>query len=192
MCCHRIWQKLEIWPKRYIIRKSDSVHSRFCCVSAIFHPFAFTRAFLCPPGVFKGLHLPNTTTALHQPNQSTHTNPSVAPTFLQPSSNSTTPSPANAVPSTPSAHAAAALGILGCSAANATPATTQVLIGNNICLSVPSAASLAGRHIPRTLGNVPPSALKLSTTTNLQMPKVSGASSMDLGSRSGFVTPAQH
>uniref|UniRef100_A0AAQ5ZZ74 Enhancer of polycomb homolog n=1 Tax=Amphiprion ocellaris TaxID=80972 RepID=A0AAQ5ZZ74_AMPOC len=68
-------------------------------------------------------------------------------------------------------------------AASATPATTQVLIGNNICLSVPSAASLAGRHIPRTLGNVPPSALKLSTTTNLQMPKVSGASSMDMGSR---------
>ncbi|XP_070783954.1 enhancer of polycomb homolog 1-like isoform X3 [Enoplosus armatus] len=142
---------------------------------------------LAGAGVFKGLHLSSTTAALHQTNQSTHTTTSVAPTLLQPSSNSATPSPANAVPtsltSTPSAHAAAALGILGCSAANATPATTQVLIGNNICLSVPSAASLAGRHIPRTLGNVPPSALKLSATTNLQMPKVSGASSMDLGSR---------
>uniref|UniRef100_A0A3B5AYY4 Enhancer of polycomb homolog n=1 Tax=Stegastes partitus TaxID=144197 RepID=A0A3B5AYY4_9TELE len=111
-------------------------------------------------GVFKGLHLSSTTTALHQTNQSTHTTTATAPTFLQPSSNSATPS-----------------------AASATPATTQVLIGNNICLSVPSAASLAGRHIPRTLGNVPPSALKLSTTTNLQMPKVSGASSMDMGSR---------
>ncbi|XP_070783953.1 enhancer of polycomb homolog 1-like isoform X2 [Enoplosus armatus] len=135
---------------------------------------------LAGAGVFKGLHLSSTTAALHQTNQSTHTTTSVAPTLLQPSSNSATPSPANAVPtsltSTPSAHAAAALGILGCSAANATPATTQVLIGNNICLSVPSAASLAGRHIPRTLGNVPPSALKLSATTNLQMPKVSGAS----------------
>ncbi|XP_031705961.1 enhancer of polycomb homolog 1 isoform X2 [Anarrhichthys ocellatus] len=134
-------------------------------------------------GVFKGLHLSSSTAALHQTNQSTHTT-STAPAFLQPSSNSATPSPANAVPtsltSTPSAHAAAALGILGCSAATA---TTQVLIGNNICLSVPSAASLAGRHIPRTLGNVPPSALKLSATTNLQMPKVSGASSMDMGSR---------
>uniref|UniRef100_A0A3Q1BL93 Enhancer of polycomb homolog n=1 Tax=Amphiprion ocellaris TaxID=80972 RepID=A0A3Q1BL93_AMPOC len=108
-------------------------------------------------GVFKGLHLSSTTAALHQTNQSTHTTTATAPTFLQPSSNSATPA--------------------------ATPATTQVLIGNNICLSVPSAASLAGRHIPRTLGNVPPSALKLSTTTNLQMPKVSGASSMDMGSR---------
>ncbi|XP_056220138.1 enhancer of polycomb homolog 1 isoform X1 [Seriola aureovittata] len=142
---------------------------------------------LAGAGVFKGLHLSSTTAALHQTNQSSHTTASSAPTFLQPSSNSAAPSPANAVPtsltSTPSAHAAAALGLLGCSAANATPATTQVLIGNNICLSVPSAASLAGRHIPRTLGNVPPSALKLSATTNLQMPKVSGASPMDMGSR---------
>ncbi|XP_060949858.1 enhancer of polycomb homolog 1 isoform X1 [Limanda limanda] len=142
---------------------------------------------LAGAGVFKGLHLSSTTAALHQTNQSTHSATSAAPTFLQPSANSATPSPANAVPtsltSTPSAHAAAALGLLGCSAANATPATTQVLIGNNICLSVPSAASLAGRHIPRTLGNVPPSALKLSAATNLQMPKVSGASSMDMGSR---------
>uniref|UniRef100_A0A4W6G6F2 Enhancer of polycomb homolog n=1 Tax=Lates calcarifer TaxID=8187 RepID=A0A4W6G6F2_LATCA len=117
---------------------------------------------LAGAGVFKGLHLSSTTAALHQTNQSTHTTTSAAPTFLQPSSNSVTPSPANAVPtsltSTPNAHAAA------------------VLIGNNICLSVPSAASLAGRHIPRTLGNVPPSALKLSATTNLQMPKVSGTS----------------
>ncbi|XP_029313318.1 enhancer of polycomb homolog 1 isoform X2 [Cottoperca gobio] len=138
---------------------------------------------LAGAGVFKGLHLSGTA-ALHQTNQSTHTTPSMAPAFLQPSSNSATLSPANAVPtsltSTPSAHAAAALGILGCSAANA---TTQVLIGNNICLSVPPAGSLAGRHIPRTLGNVPPSALKLSAATNLQMPKVSGASSMDMGSR---------
>lgn len=142
---------------------------------------------LSSPGVFKGLHLSSTTAALHQTNQSTHTTTSVAQTFLQPSSNSATPAPANAVPtslaSTPSTHAAAALGILGCSAANVTPATTQVLIGNNICLNVPSAASLAGRHIPRTLGNVPPTALKLSATTNLQMPKVSGTSTMDLGSR---------
>ncbi|AWP21072.1 putative enhancer of polycomb -like 1-like [Scophthalmus maximus] len=134
-------------------------------------------------GVFKGLHLSSTTTSLHQSNQSTHTTASAAPTFLQPSSNPAAPSPASAVPtsltSTPSAHTAAALGLLGCGAANASSATTQVLIGNNICLSVPS----AGRHIPRTLGSVPPSALKLSATTNLQMPKVSGASSMDMGSR---------
>ncbi|XP_040022992.2 enhancer of polycomb homolog 1 isoform X4 [Gasterosteus aculeatus] len=139
---------------------------------------------LAGAGVFKGLHLSGGMAAPHPTNQSTHTTntlPSAAPTFLQPSSNSTTPSPANAVPasltSTPSA--AAALGFLGCSAASAPTATTQVLLGNNICLSVPS----AGRHVPRPLGNVPPSALKLSATTNLQMPKVSGASSMDLGSR---------
>uniref|UniRef100_A0A3P9LNQ7 Enhancer of polycomb homolog n=1 Tax=Oryzias latipes TaxID=8090 RepID=A0A3P9LNQ7_ORYLA len=123
-------------------------------------------------GVFKGLHL--TTAALHQTSQSS----AAAPAPLQPSSNSAAPTPAN---STPSAHAAAALGLLGCSAAGATPTTTQVLIGNNLCLSVPSAASLSGRHLPRTLGSVPPSALKLST--NLQMPKVPGASPMDMGAR---------
>uniref|UniRef100_A0A3P8SBY3 Enhancer of polycomb homolog n=1 Tax=Amphiprion percula TaxID=161767 RepID=A0A3P8SBY3_AMPPE len=132
----------------------------FFSVAIWLFSFAFMKTSVCSPGVFKGLHLSSTTAALHQTNQSTHTTTATAPTFLQPSSNSATPA-----------------------AASATPATTQVLIGNNICLSVPSAASLAGRHIPRTLGNVPPSALKLSTTTNLQMPKVSGASSMDMGSR---------
>ncbi|XP_076014152.1 enhancer of polycomb homolog 1 isoform X2 [Genypterus blacodes] len=148
------------------------------------------NGLLAGTGVFKGLHLSSTASTLHQTNQSTHTTTPATPTFLQPSSNSAAPSPAatNSAPtslsSTPTAaHAAAALGLLGCSPANAAPATTQVLIGNNICLSVPSAASLAGRHIPRTLGNVPPSALKLSAATNIQMPKVSGASSMDMGSR---------
>ncbi|KAM6900780.1 enhancer of polycomb homolog 1-like [Xenentodon cancila] len=142
---------------------------------------------LAGAGIFKGLHLPSTTAALYQTNQSTHTTTTAAaPTLLQPSSNSTNSTqPANAIPtslnSTSGAHAAAALGLLGCSAAGTTPATSQVLFGINSCLSAPSAASLAGRHIPRTLGNVPPSALKLSTS--LQMPKVSGASSMDMGSR---------
>uniref|UniRef100_A0A8C7ZGY7 Enhancer of polycomb homolog n=1 Tax=Oryzias sinensis TaxID=183150 RepID=A0A8C7ZGY7_9TELE len=122
------------------------------------------NGILAGAGVFKGLHL--TTAALHQTSQSS----AAAPAPLQPSSNSAAPTPTN---STPGAHAAAALGLLGCSAAGATPTTTQVLIGNNLCLSVPSAASLSGRHLPRTLGSVPPSALKLSTT--LQMPKVPGA-----------------
>ncbi|XP_037553097.1 enhancer of polycomb homolog 1 [Nematolebias whitei] len=125
-------------------------------------------------GVFKNLHLTSAAATLHQTNQSTHTTTVTAQTFLQPSSNSNISTPAAA----PGAQAAAALGLLGCSAAGATPTTTQVLIGNNICLSVQSAASLAGRHIPRTLGNMPASALKLSTSTNL-----SGASSMDLSSR---------
>uniref|UniRef100_A0A3P9IT10 Enhancer of polycomb homolog n=1 Tax=Oryzias latipes TaxID=8090 RepID=A0A3P9IT10_ORYLA len=128
------------------------------------------NGILAGAGVFKGLHL--TTAALHQTSQSS----AAAPAPLQPSSNSAAPTN-----STPSAHAAAALGLLGCSAAGATPTTTQVLIGNNLCLSVPSAASLSGRHLPRTLGSVPPSALKLST--NLQMPKVPGASPMDMGAR---------
>ncbi|XP_061569359.1 enhancer of polycomb homolog 1-like [Cololabis saira] len=143
---------------------------------------------LAGAGIFKGLHLPGTTAALHQTNQSTHTTTAAAaPTSLQPSSNSNNSTQAaNAIPtslnsSAGHAHAAAALGLLGCSAAGTAPATSQVLFGINSCLSAPSAASLAGRHIPRTLGNVPPSALKLSSS--LQMPKVPGASSMDMGSR---------
>ncbi|XP_024136389.1 enhancer of polycomb homolog 1 [Oryzias melastigma] len=131
------------------------------------------NGILAGAGVFKGLHL-TAAAALHPSSQPG----AAAPALLQPSSNSAAPTPAN---STPSAHAAAALGLLGCSAAGATPTTTQVLIGNNLCLSVPSAASLSGRHLPRTLGAVPPSALKLST--NLQMPKVSGASPMEMGAR---------
>ncbi|XP_047205668.1 enhancer of polycomb homolog 1-like isoform X1 [Girardinichthys multiradiatus] len=139
-------------------------------------------------GVYKNLHLSSAASTLHTTNQSTHTTTVAAPTFLQPSINAPIPAPTNVVPAsinaTPGTHTAstaAALGLLGCGAAGAAPTTTQVLIGNNICLSMQSAASLAGRHIPRTLGNVPPSALKLSTS--LQMPKVSGASSMDMSSR---------
>uniref|UniRef100_A0A3B3V9D8 Enhancer of polycomb homolog n=1 Tax=Poecilia latipinna TaxID=48699 RepID=A0A3B3V9D8_9TELE len=115
-------------------------------------------------GVYKNLHLSSAASTLHTTNQSTHTTTVAAPTFLQPSINAAVPAPATVVPAS----------------INATPSThTAVLIGNNICLSVQSAASLAGRHIPRTLGNVPASALKLSTSTNLQMPKVSGADNHD-------------
>uniref|UniRef100_A0A3Q2WVA9 Enhancer of polycomb homolog n=1 Tax=Haplochromis burtoni TaxID=8153 RepID=A0A3Q2WVA9_HAPBU len=102
-------------------------------------------------GVFKGLHLSSTTAAHHQTNQTTHTTTTAAPTFLQPSSNSATPSPANAVPTS----------------LNSNPGAHAVLLGNNICLGVSSAASLAARHIPRTLGNVPSSALKLTAGINV-------------------------
>nr|XP_057916343.1 enhancer of polycomb homolog 1-like isoform X1 [Doryrhamphus excisus] len=118
--------------------------------------------------VFKGLHLSNATT------------PPVTPAFLQTSPQLAAPPPANAVPAV-SLSSVPALGLLGCNAA--TPASTQVLIGNNICLSVPSAPALAGRHLPRTLAGVPPSALKLSTGTNLQKPKVSATPPMDMNSR---------
>ncbi|XP_077480388.1 enhancer of polycomb homolog 1-like isoform X1 [Stigmatopora argus] len=91
---------------------------------------------------------------------------------------------ANAVPvslaAAPGNHAA--LGLLGCGApgAPATGAAAQVLIGNNICLSVPSTGNLAGRHLPRAL---PPSALKLAAATNLQKPKVSATPALDINSR---------
>uniref|UniRef100_A0A3Q2Z6M3 Enhancer of polycomb homolog n=1 Tax=Hippocampus comes TaxID=109280 RepID=A0A3Q2Z6M3_HIPCM len=121
-------------------------------------------------GVLKGLHLSGTATALHP----SHPSPTAAaPAFLQPPA--APPPTANAVPlslaAAPGNHAA--LGLLGCAPAGAAPAAaTQVLIGNNICLSVPSTGNLAGRHLPRALAGVPPSALKLSAATTLQKPKV--------------------
>ncbi|XP_045566908.1 enhancer of polycomb homolog 1 isoform X2 [Salmo salar] len=143
-------------------------------------------------GVYKSLHLASTT---HHPNSNqTLTPPPSTPTFLQPSSNhsSTTPFPVTASSLTfpPNAHHTH----LGNNAANTSPTTTQVLIANNIRLSVPpppssspALPSLGGtttRHIPRALGAVPSSALKMAANTNCQMPnKVTGASTMDIGSR---------
>ncbi|XP_052362664.1 enhancer of polycomb homolog 1-like isoform X3 [Oncorhynchus keta] len=142
-------------------------------------------------GVYKSLHLASTT---HHPNSNqTLTPPPSTPTFLQPSSNhsSTSPSPVTASSLTfpPNAHHTH----LGNNAANTSPTTTQVLIANNIRLSVPPSSSspalpsLGGtttRHIPRALGAVPSSALKMAANTNCQMPNnVTGASTMDIGSR---------
>uniref|UniRef100_A0A3B4AFG8 Enhancer of polycomb homolog n=1 Tax=Periophthalmus magnuspinnatus TaxID=409849 RepID=A0A3B4AFG8_9GOBI len=90
--------------------------------------------------VFKGLHLSSA--------------PSAPQPFLQPNSSSPSQPPSTPHPTA----AAAALGLLG----NAAPSTTQVLIGNNLCLSVPTS-----RHLPRALATVPASALKLSSNANL-------------------------
>ncbi|XP_051910605.1 enhancer of polycomb homolog 1-like isoform X3 [Hippocampus zosterae] len=135
-------------------------------------------------GVLKGLHLSSTATTLHP----SHPSPTAAaPAFLQPPPHPAAPPPtANAVPlslaAAPGNHAA--LGLLGCAPTGTAPApATQVLIGNNICLSVPSTGNLAGRHLPRGLAGVPPSALKLSAATTLQKPKVPAAPSLDINSR---------
>ncbi|XP_033841696.1 enhancer of polycomb homolog 1-like isoform X2 [Periophthalmus magnuspinnatus] len=117
-------------------------------------------------GVFKGLHLSSA--------------PSAPQPFLQPNSSSPSQPPSTPHPTA----AAAALGLLG----NAAPSTTQVLIGNNLCLSVPTS-----RHLPRALATVPASALKLSSNANLpslpnlpnlpSLPKVSSSQSMDMAAR---------
>ncbi|XP_021418773.2 enhancer of polycomb homolog 1 isoform X2 [Oncorhynchus mykiss] len=142
-------------------------------------------------GVYKSLHLASTT---HHPNSNqTLTPPPSTPTFPQPSSNhsSTSLSPVTASSLTfpPNAHHTH----LGNNAANTSPTTTQVLIANNIRLSVPPSSSSPAlpspggtttRHIPRALGAVPSSALKMAANTNCQMPNnVTGASTMDIGSR---------
>lgn len=119
-------------------------------------------------GVYKGLHLSSTTpTALvHTSSSST-----AGSALLQPSN----------ITQTSSSHSALSHQV---TAANS--ATTQVLIGNNIRLTVPSSVAtvnsittLNARHIPRTLSAVPSSALKLAAATNCQVPKVPASSSVD-------------
>lgn len=119
-------------------------------------------------GVYKGLHLSSTTpTALvHTSSSST-----AGSALLQPSN----------ITQTSSSHSALSHQV---TAANS--ATTQVLIGNNIRLTVPSSVAtvnsittLNARHIPRTLSAVPSSALKLAAATNCQVAKVPASSSVD-------------
>lgn len=118
-------------------------------------------------GVYKGLHLSSTT-----PTALVHTSPSTAgSTLLQPSN----------ITQTSGSHSALSHQV---TAANS--ATTQVLFGNNIRLTVPSSvptvnsiAPINARHIPRTLSAVPPSALKLAAAANCQVSKVPSSSSVD-------------
>ncbi|KAG7487477.1 hypothetical protein MATL_G00023950 [Megalops atlanticus] len=136
-------------------------------------------------GVYKGLHLTSTAPASLHTSQS---NTTAGPTFLQPANSSSSSSPAPATTAqTTSSHGAP--GHHGAAAAPPTAANsaTQVLLGSNIRLSVPSPAgavnsiaNLNARHISRTINAVPPSALKLAATTNCQMPKVTASSSIEL------------
>ncbi|KAL8164992.1 UNVERIFIED_CONTAM: Glycosyltransferase 64 protein C4, partial [Gekko kuhli] len=128
-------------------------------------------------GVYKGLHLSTTTpTALvHTSSSST-----AGSTLLQPSS----------ITQTSSSHSALSHPV---TAANS--ATTQVLIGNNIRLTVSSSVATANsittlnaRHIPRTLSAVPSSALKLAAAANCQVPKVPASSSVDTVPRENHET----
>uniref|UniRef100_A0AAY4A778 Enhancer of polycomb homolog n=1 Tax=Denticeps clupeoides TaxID=299321 RepID=A0AAY4A778_9TELE len=119
-------------------------------------------------GVYKGLILPSTTSSLSTTMVSTSV---VPPTIL-----STTSITAPVSGHTPNAHLS--LSNHG-SAANSTP---PVLIGNNLRLSVPASpiTGLNARHLPRSLGAMTASALKLNNSC--QIAKVTtGSNSMDLG-----------
>ncbi|KAF4106339.1 hypothetical protein G5714_012329 [Onychostoma macrolepis] len=111
-------------------------------------------------GVYKGLSISATSSASVLTSQPTLT--ATPPTFLSSTSNS----------NTSSAHTVHnPIGNHGNNTANS---TSQVLIGNNLRLSVttPSITSLNARHLPRSLSNVPPAALKLAAANNCQLPKV--------------------
>uniref|UniRef100_A0A9J7Z9Q1 Enhancer of polycomb homolog n=1 Tax=Cyprinus carpio carpio TaxID=630221 RepID=A0A9J7Z9Q1_CYPCA len=111
-------------------------------------------------GVYKGLSISATSSASALTSQPT---PTVAPpAFLSSTSNS----------NTSSAHTLH--NPIGNHSNNTANSTSQVLISNNLRLSVttPSIASLNARHLPRSLSNVPPAALKLAAASNRQLPKV--------------------
>uniref|UniRef100_A0A6J0UDP9 Enhancer of polycomb homolog n=2 Tax=Pogona vitticeps TaxID=103695 RepID=A0A6J0UDP9_9SAUR len=127
-------------------------------------------------GVYKGLHLSSTspTALVHTSSSST-----AGSALLQPSN----------MTQTSSSHSA-----LSHQGTAANSATTQVLFGNNIRLTVPSSVATANsittlnaRHIPRTLSAVPSSALKLAAA-NCQVPKVPASSSVDTVPRENHET----
>nr|XP_033787390.1 enhancer of polycomb homolog 1 isoform X1 [Geotrypetes seraphini] len=130
-------------------------------------------------GAYKGLHLGSlASTALVHTSQSLLS--STGSTLLQPSN----------VTQTASSHSA-----LSHQVTSANSATTQVLFGSNIRLTVPSSVgtvnsinTLNARHIPRTLSAVPSSALKLTAAANCQVPKVSAPNSLDLVPRENHET----
>ncbi|XP_052467841.1 enhancer of polycomb homolog 1 isoform X1 [Carassius gibelio] len=111
-------------------------------------------------GVYKGLSISATSSAAVLTSQPTLI--AAPPTFLSSTSNSNTSS-AHTVHSPTGNHSN-----------NAANSTSQVLINNNLRLSVttPSITSLNARHLPRSLSNVPPAALKLAAASNRQLPKV--------------------
>ncbi|KAM4688012.1 enhancer of polycomb homolog 1 isoform 2-T2 [Discoglossus pictus] len=132
-------------------------------------------------GVYKGLHLSSNTSAalVHTSQSSSSTTVSA---LLQPSN----------ITQTASSHSTLSHQV---TAANS--ATTQVLIGNNIRLTVPSSVAtvnsintLNARHLPRTLSAVPSSALKLAAAAaaNCQVPKIPAASSVDAVPRENHET----
>ncbi|KAJ8272482.1 hypothetical protein GJAV_G00089620 [Gymnothorax javanicus] len=135
-------------------------------------------------GVYKGLHLTGSSPATLTP--STQSSGTGSPTFFHPSNNNSNSNHGSSPAHPPIRH--------GNANTNSTSAASQVLLGNNIRLSVPSApaggATVVGsiaRHMPRALSAVPPSALKLAAAAaaaaNRQMPKVATSSAMDLGPR---------
>lgn len=110
-------------------------------------------------GVYKGLQLSATSSASILPSPS--------PVMTSPPS-SLPPTNSNSLTTGALHNAHNPLSNHGNNTANAVP---QVLIGNNLRLSV--ATPQIARHLPRSLGGVPPAALKLAAAaSNCQHPKV--------------------
>lgn len=116
------------------------------------------------PGVYKSSHV----------STSIHTSPSLARSTSTPASLPTTNSTNNTPSSVHTLHSP--VSNHGNSTANSAP---QLLISSSmpqqhlrLSMATPQIATLNSRHLPRSLGGVPPSALKLAAAaTNCQLPK---------------------
>uniref|UniRef100_A0A673G2G2 Enhancer of polycomb homolog n=1 Tax=Sinocyclocheilus rhinocerous TaxID=307959 RepID=A0A673G2G2_9TELE len=174
----RVWKSdglcniLLLCPQSLVSKTLDSVSAQFAASALMTSDQLLTlkvkedgvgggvNGVVQASGVYKGLSISATSSASVLTSQPTLT--AAPPTFLSSTRNSITSS-AHTVHNP--------IGNHGNNTANS---TSQVLIGNNLRLGVttPSIASLNARHLPRSLSNVPPAALKLATASNCQLPKV--------------------
>uniref|UniRef100_A0A9J7YSX8 Enhancer of polycomb homolog n=1 Tax=Cyprinus carpio carpio TaxID=630221 RepID=A0A9J7YSX8_CYPCA len=170
--CDGLCNTLLLCPQSLVSKTLDSVSAQFAASALMTSDQLLTlkvkedgvgggvNGVIQASGVYKGLSISATSSASALTSQPT---PTVAPpAFLSSTSNS----------NTSSAHTLH--NPIGNHSNNTANSTSQVLISNNLRLSVttPSIASLNARHLPRSLSNVPPAALKLAAASNRQLPKV--------------------
>uniref|UniRef100_A0A671PA67 Enhancer of polycomb homolog n=1 Tax=Sinocyclocheilus anshuiensis TaxID=1608454 RepID=A0A671PA67_9TELE len=170
--CDGLCNTLLLCPQSLVSKTLDSVSAQFAASALVTSDQLLTlkvkedgvgggvNGVVQASGVYKGLSISATSTASVLTSQPTPT--AAPPAFLSSTSNS----------NTSSAHTVH--NPIGNHSNNTANSTSQVLISNNLRLSVttPSIASLNARHLPRSLSNVPPAALKLAAASNCQLPKV--------------------
>uniref|UniRef100_A0A673IL45 Enhancer of polycomb homolog n=1 Tax=Sinocyclocheilus rhinocerous TaxID=307959 RepID=A0A673IL45_9TELE len=170
--CDGLCNTLLLCPQSLVSKTLDSVSAQFAASALVTSDQLLTlkvkedgvgggvNGVVQASGVYKGLSISATSSASVLTSQPTPT--AAPPAFLSSTSNS----------NTSSAHTVH--NPIGNHSNNTANSTSQVLISNNLRLSVttPSIASLNARHLPRSLSNVPPAALKLAAASNCQLPKV--------------------
>uniref|UniRef100_A0A4W4E675 Enhancer of polycomb homolog n=1 Tax=Electrophorus electricus TaxID=8005 RepID=A0A4W4E675_ELEEL len=163
-----------VWGGSLVSKMLDSASAQFAASALITSDQLLTlkvkedgvmgsgvNGILQASGVYKGLQLSTTSASIVA-------NPSPTTTSATPSLPS-----ANSIHSTTGSvhNSQNPLSNHGNSTANTAP---QVLIGNSLRLSVatPQIASLSARHLPRSLGGMPPALKLAAAANNCQLPKV--------------------